>query len=152
MFERSDFASWLEGPPRDPNIGHRGQRLGLPEYGPGSLAPTGRRLGALVVDGLLSQLIAMGVLGYQQGQGGIGTFKPLLVVFVVNAVLVGTSGTTIGHRLFRLRVERCPQGWAGPVRALVRSVLLCLAVPPMIVDRDGRGLHDRLAGTIIVRT
>jgi len=37
------------------------------------------------------------------------------------------------------------------VRALVRGLLLCLAVPPLIVGQDGRGLHDRAAGTRVVR-
>ena len=35
-------------------------------------------------------------------------------------------------------------------RALVRTVLLCLAVPPLIWDRDRRGLHDRAADTAVV--
>jgi uncharacterized RDD family membrane protein YckC len=30
-------------------------------------------------------------------------------------------------------------------------VLILLVLPPLIVDRDGRGLHDRLAGTVLVR-
>ena len=34
---------------------------------------------------------------------------------------------------------------------LLRTALLCLAVPALIWDRDGRGLHDRLARTVQVR-
>lgn len=151
MVDRKDLGSWLEGPPRDTSIGYVGERIGLPPSGPGSRAPTGRRLLALFVDGLLCQLVAMAVLGYEQGQGGLGTFKPLLVVFLLNVAMVGTWGSTIGHRLLGLRVERCPRGYAGFGRGLVRSLLLCLAIPPVVVDRDGRGLHDRLAGTVIVR-
>lgn len=115
------------------------------------MAPLGRRIAALFLDGIVAQIIAMGLLGYVQGAGGPGTFKPLLVVLVMNMLMVGTGGYTIGHRLLGLRVDACPSGYAGFLRALVRSVLLCLAVPPLIVDRDGRGLHDRLAGTVIVR-
>lgn len=151
MVDRKDLGSWLEGPPRDDSFAYPGERLGLPPDGPGSRAPTGRRIAALFVDGFLSQLIAMAVLGYEQGEGGIGVFTPLLVVFVLNVAMVGTWGSTVGHRLFGLRVERCPRGYAGFVRGLVRSLLLCLAIPPVVVDRDGRGLHDRLAGTVIVR-
>ena len=29
--------------------------------------------------------------------------------------------------------------------------LLCLLVPALLVDADGRGLHDRLTGTAVVR-
>lgn len=152
MIDRETIGSWLQGPPRPTGESdHPGAGLGLPESGPGALAPTGRRVLALLVDGVIAQVIAMGLLGYVQGQGGLGTFKPLLVVFVMNVLMVGTGGFTIGHRLLGLRVERCPRGYAGFVRGLVRSALLCLALPPLIVDRDGRGLHDRAAGTVIVR-
>ncbi|PZP04804.1 MAG: RDD family protein, partial [Dermacoccus nishinomiyaensis] len=34
----------------------------------------------------------------------------------------------------------------------VRTVLLCLAIPAVVTDSSGRGLHDKLAGTVIVRT
>ena len=125
--------------------------MGLPQQGPGSLAPMGRRVVALFIDGIMSQIIAMGLLGYVQGEGGLGVFKPLLVVFVINALMVGTAGWTVGHRIMGLRVDRCPRGYAGMVRGLIRSVLLCLGIPPLIMDSDQRGIHDKLAGTVIVR-
>lgn len=153
MGKREDIGSWLEGPPRSAAAGaYPGADLGLPEHGPGAVAPMGRRVAALIIDGLLSQVIAIGLLGYAYGAGGAGTFKPLLVVFVLNVLMVATGGYTVGHRLLGLRVQRCPTGYAGPRRALIRAVLLCLGIPPLIMDRDGRGLHDRLAGTVIVRS
>ena len=33
----------------------------------------------------------------------------------------------------------------------LRTALLLLLVPALITDRDGRGLHDRAAGTVVVR-
>jgi uncharacterized RDD family membrane protein YckC len=35
---------------------------------------------------------------------------------------------------------------------VIRTVLLCLVIPPVVYDADGRGLHDRAAGTIVLRT
>ena len=35
-------------------------------------------------------------------------------------------------------------------RALLRGVLLALVVPALIMDEHRRGLHDRLAGSVIV--
>ena len=35
-------------------------------------------------------------------------------------------------------------------RAVVRTALLILLVPALLVDADGRGLHDRLTGTAVV--
>ena len=34
------------------------------------------------------------------------------------------------------------------LQALVRTALICLAVPPLIFNRDQRGLHDLAVGTI----
>lgn len=149
--KREDIGSWLQGPPRPGPSAYPGERLGLPEEGPGSLAPFGRRLLALVIDGVMAQFIAMALLGYQQGAGGLGVFKPLLVVFVMNFLLVATIGTTVGHRVVGVRVERAPHGYVGWWRGFLRAFLLCLGIPPLIVDSDGRGLHDRIAGTVILR-
>ena len=43
------------------------------------------------------------------------------------------------------------RGRIGAARALFRTVLICLAVPPLIWDRDGRGLHDRAVLTAVVK-
>jgi hypothetical protein len=41
----------------------------------------------------------------------------------------------------------------GPIglpRAALRALLLVLIVPPLVMDADGRGLHDRAAGSIVL--
>ena len=148
MPSRRDLGSWLE--PRRPASGapaaYPGERLGRPADGPRSLGSFGRRLVALVVDWGVALLIAGWLLR------GLGQFGPLLVLLVENVVLVGTAGATIGHRLLGLRVEALDGGAPGPLRALLRSVLLCLAIPPLVWDADHRGLHDRWAGTLVART
>ncbi|GAB2840364.1 RDD family protein [Streptomyces deserti] len=131
------------------DFGYRGERLGLPEQGPGSIARPGRRLGALAVDWGLCLLIAYGLIthGYNQATSNWA----LLIFFVLSVLTVGTVGFTPGKRLFGLRVLTLDTGTVNPLRALLRSVLLCLAIPALIWDRDGRGLHDRLARTVEVR-
>ena len=131
------------------DFGYRGEQLGLPEDGPGSLARPGRRLGALAVDWGLCLLIAYGLItdGYGQGTSNWA----LLIFFVMSLLTVGTIGFTPGKRLLGLRVVALDTGTVHPGRALVRTVLLCLAVPALVWDRDGRGLHDRLARTVEVR-
>jgi uncharacterized RDD family membrane protein YckC len=133
------------------DFGYRGEQLGLPEDGPGSIARPGRRLGALAVDWGLGVLIAYGLI--TDGYDGQTTGNWALLVFLVMSVLtVGTVGFTPGKRLFGLRVVALDTGRVQPLRGLLRSVLLCLAVPALIWDRDGRGLHDRVARTVEVRT
>ncbi|STD09396.1 RDD family [Dermatophilus congolensis] len=151
MVNREDIGSWLEGPQRVGGGAYPGERLGLPEEGSGSMAGIGRRVVAILIDGFISQIIAVGLLGFTPNAPGLDAFKPLLVLGVMNIVLVSTVGTTIGHRLLGIRVERLPRGWVGWKAGTIRAVLLCLAIPPFINDTDGRGLHDLLAGTVIVR-
>ncbi|MGW7266359.1 RDD family protein [Streptomyces sp. NPDC054842] len=154
MDNRQAIGSWLSGPraaaeEAGADFGYRGEQLGLPEEGPGSIARPGRRLGALAVDWGLCLLIAYGLLteGYDRTTGNWA----LLVFFVLGVLTVGTVGFTPGKRLFGLRVVPEGGGRLNPLRALLRTALLCVAVPALIWDRDGRGLHDRLARTVEVR-
>jgi len=152
--KRQAIGSWLSGPraaaeEAGVDFGYRGEQLGLPQDGPGSIARPGRRLGALVVDWGLCVLIAYGLL--TDGYGQATSNWALLVFFVMGVLTVGTLGFTPGKRLFGLRVVALDTGTVNPLRALLRTALLCVALPALIWDRDGRGLHDRLAGTVELR-
>jgi uncharacterized RDD family membrane protein YckC len=68
-----------------------------------------------------------------------------------------TTGQTPGSRLLRIRVRATSGGRLPPRRALVRFVGLTLAAIPLgagylmiLVDDRCRGLHDRLARTVVV--
>ena len=123
----------------------------MPQRGQGSLARLGRRAAAIAVDWSLCLLIASGLMGYRLGAGGLGPFKPLAVFVLMNLLLVGTLGCTIGHRLLGIRVVRLDGAAAGPLLALTRTILLAAVVPAVIWDRDTRGFHDKIAGTVTVR-
>jgi uncharacterized RDD family membrane protein YckC len=125
-----------------------GRRLGLPEAGPGSLARFGRRAVAVCLDWAVALLTVRSLLG---NSDAVLQWATLGLFAVAQAALVGTLGGSLGHLLLRMRVVRLDGGPAGPARALARSALLVLAVPPMVWDRDQRGLHDRFAGTVLRR-
>lgn len=139
----------------EPPESYQGERLGLPRSGVGSVASLLRRFVALVVDWMLCQVVATGLLGMRWGQvAGVEAFLPLALLFVVNVVLVTTLGTTVGHRLLGVRVIAADgQGLMAPPpgRSAVRALLLCLFVPAIIMDADGRGLHDKAARTVVVK-
>ncbi|SOE27177.1 Uncharacterized membrane protein YckC, RDD family [Streptomyces sp. OK228] len=152
---RQAIGSWLSGPraaleDAGADLGYRGEQLGLPEQGPGSIARPGRRLGALAIDWALCLLIAYGLLTHGYKPGATGNWA-LLVFFVLGVLTVGTVGFTPGKRLLGLRIVPEGGGRLNPLRVLLRTALLCVAIPALIWDRDGRGLHDRLARTIEVR-
>ncbi|WP_299035121.1 RDD family protein [uncultured Pseudokineococcus sp.] len=121
-----------------------GRRLGLPRSGARSVATTGRRLLGVLVDWLLALLVSTALLDGDP-------WATLGVFAVLHAVGVGTVGGSPGHLLLRMRVLGVAGAWPGPLRALVRTVLLCLVIPAAIWDADQRGLHDRFAGTVLLR-
>ena len=50
-----------------------------------------------------------------------------------------------------MRVVPITGGPLGVWRPLVHTLLLCLAIPALIWDKNQRGMHDVVAGTILVR-
>lgn len=152
MVGRRDIASWLDGPGVSSGTPseYPGERLARPRSGRGSVGRPGRRLGGILLDWLIALLIARTFLGGLPP--ALESLAPLLVLVVMHALLIGTAGGSIGHRLVGLRIETVAGQRPSPPRALLRSVLLCLAVPALIWDVDQRGLHDKVAGTLVART
>jgi uncharacterized RDD family membrane protein YckC len=120
-----------------------GEKLGLPEKGPGSVAGMGRRLGALLIDWVICTLIAVAAFHDQ--------YWTLAVFAAQDYVLTALTGLTLGKRLTGIRVARLDGRPVGFLWALVRTALLLTVVPPLVADRDLRGLHDRAANTVVVR-
>jgi uncharacterized RDD family membrane protein YckC len=145
---RREIGSWLAGPgvASGTSPDYPGQRLGRPATGPGSVGRPGRRLLGILVDWVAALAVSRELLP------GLNSLGPLLVLLVEQVLLVGTSGFGLGHRLVGLRVETIPGERPGPLRALIRSVLLVLGVPALVWDADQRGLHDKAAGTLVVRS
>ncbi len=125
----------------------RGASLGLPADGPGSLAPFGTRVGAFLVDAVGSALVA----GVFTAPGLPGNWSLLAFAVVTVATLIA-FGQTPGMRLLGLRLAHPEPGKRlAPWRGVVRTALLLLLVPALVVDANGRGLHDRLTDTAVVR-
>ncbi|KQV24932.1 transporter [Yonghaparkia sp. Root332] len=121
-----------------------GQHLGLPESGPRSIARYGRRLAAVAIDWALAVLLAVAFFQYDAL-----VLQGLFVLLqIVPLVLLNAS---VGHLLLGMRLQRIEGGGLGAWRPIVRSVLLGLVIPALIVDNDQRGLHDRAVRTILLR-
>jgi uncharacterized RDD family membrane protein YckC len=118
-----------------------------PDLNGADVASFGRRLGALVVDWALCTVVASLLVDDLRTNPW-----PQLGVFVlVHTFFVGLFGQTMGMALARIRCVSIRDGGAiGIPRALVRGLLLSLAIPAMITDGDGRGLHDRAAKSVMV--
>jgi uncharacterized RDD family membrane protein YckC len=120
-----------------------GQQFGLPQRGPGSVSSMPRRVLALFIDWLLCMVIAYWLTHSQ--------FWTIAVFAVEVYLLTALGGSTVGKRLVGIRTVSLGGGPVGFGWALVRTAILLTVVPPLLTDRDLRGLHDRAANTIVVR-
>lgn len=144
VVDRKDIGSWLTGPDTSGISKYPGERLGLPAAGSGSIARAGRRFLAICIDWAIALLISNFAFA--------GDSWATLAVFAVEqTLLIGTLGYSIGHRIAGIHVVRLGGGPAGPLAALVRTLLLCLVIPAVIFDPDQRGLHDKAMNTVLLR-
>lgn len=151
--------SWLSG-----GIGETGdepqewpgERLGLPKEGPGSVAPRGVRLLALLIDLVLMSLATSVFVEVDVNRPEVMqqfNYTSGVVWFVITSVMIALFGFTAGKALLGLRVVRLDgKPMVGPVRAVPRTLLTALLLPAAIADADSRGLHDKVTGTVVVRT
>jgi hypothetical protein len=75
----------------------------------------------------------------------------VLGLFVLEtSVLVWLIQGSFGQRLVGLSVVSV-SGRMTYWRSLIRSLLVSLVIPPLVMDEDGRGLQDRATATHVVR-
>jgi hypothetical protein len=133
--------------------GYPGKKLGLPESGYRSVGRVGRRIGALLIDWTMSYVIALIWLGLPAlTQPGPGQFAILGIFVALQIIAIPILGGSIGHRIVGLAVTPIRGGWVGVWRPVVRSLLLGIVIPALVWDADQRGFHDKIAGTVLVRT
>ena len=131
-----------------------GRRYGLPPEGVGSTATTGSRFAALFVDILVGGLIGALINGQLTDPSAVERSLATNGAFALQViVLQALTGQSLGMRLIGIRVARvaAPDAPPGFLAAAVRTALLFLVIPAVLLDRDGRGLHDKAAGTVVVR-
>lgn len=132
-----------------------GERLGLPESGVGSVAGGGRRLLAFVLDLLAASLITS--LFLRPDFASVDAmqnfnYSAVLTWVVLTVPAAAFFGATPGMFAVGVRIGRLDgASMVGIWRAVVRCALTVLLVPPAVRNVDGRGLHDRATGTVVVR-
>lgn len=129
-----------------------GERLGLPEQGPGAVAGWGRRLVALGLDWVGSMMVVGAFAGTDLWAGrGAVQWAPLAVFAAELWVFTSLSGASVGQLATRVRVVRTDRSRLDPGRALVRALMVCLVIPPVVYNRDQRGLHDLAVDSVAIR-
>lgn len=127
-----------------PESSYPGERLGLPQDGPGSMASFGRRIIGLLIDWGVAVAITYFAFDYHP--------VAVMAVFIVLTWLsIALLGGSIGHLLCGMRLNTIAGAAPGWWRPLVRQVLVMLVLPPLVSDEDGRGVHDVLTGLVLRR-
>ncbi|MET0234689.1 MAG: RDD family protein [Kibdelosporangium sp.] len=122
------------------------------------LATFGSRLAARLVDLLILYVPTYVVLSFVFETGALAiALICLLEMVVYDTLLTANTGATPGKRMARIRIVRhdtgAPAGWG---KSFLRSVVigvftwLIMAIVALADERTHRGLHDRLAGTVVI--
>lgn len=112
-------------------------------------ATLGRRIAALFIDWFASSAVAAVLTGsLWDPRTSQWNFPIFLAEVLVFTVLLGGS---FGQVILGLRVETLDGGRPTPLAVVIRTLLLGLVIPAVVVASDGRGLHDRAAGTQVTR-
>jgi uncharacterized RDD family membrane protein YckC len=101
-------------------------------------------MAALAINWGLSVLISVAFFSYN-------AWATLAVYAATQIVFLPTAGGSVGHLLLGMRVVSRSGGWIGVLRPVLRTLLIALVIPAVIWDSDQRGLHDRAAGTVLIR-
>jgi uncharacterized RDD family membrane protein YckC len=129
-----------------------GKRLGLPAEGRGSVASWTSRIAALALDWAVCMGIAVALFGTGVMTGnGWRSWMILATFFVESALVSAFSGSSIGQLILRIGIVRLDRQPLGLPRAVLRALLVSLALPALVVGPDRRGLQDLAAGTIVVQ-
>ena len=109
------------------------------------------RVGGITFDWFICLFAATIVHRFTDQLGGVSTIN-FIVFLILGTLSVTFLARTPGQAVLGMGVARIdvPDARVGFIRAFVRSLLTLFIFPAVIVDSDGRGLHDRATGTAVV--
>ena len=117
-----------------------------------------RRIQALLIDSLLLSVCALGTLVAVSHFGITGAYAALcsgLVVFLLEPVLVSSTGGTIGHHLRGLRVIHPQSGkrlnvLSATFRFLFKALLGWLSLITYFTTKRYQAIHDLTSSSVVV--
>jgi uncharacterized RDD family membrane protein YckC len=112
----------------------------------------GRRFIALAIDWTVAVLSASAIAQTTVPPEGLRESFIVSGVFIVEVgLLTGLLGFSIGKRLVGLKVEGPDSRPIGVPKALLRTLLLALVIPALVMNDERRGLHDVATTSRVIR-
>ena len=140
----------------------------IPNTECGRRAGLGRRFAAIVLDGVFGGILGMFLSLSLSAQGPTPAFGALQVVLLLLILAYGvyylwqlSRGTSPGKKLLGITVIVKQTGqpanfWRMLLREIigkwVSGIVIYLGYLWAIWDKDSQGWHDKIAGTVVVRT
>lgn len=111
----------------------------------------GRRMLGLAVDWAFCNLITHAfITPFESRNYSFTVYFLFIGQYLLFSIL---GGSTPGHKIVGLKIVRFLDGQAPtPKQALIRTALLAIVVTAVTFDQNGRGINERLSGTVLVFT
>jgi uncharacterized RDD family membrane protein YckC len=112
----------------------------------------GRRFVAISIDWAIATFSSALIIPLQSSS--LGPSLTRLGVFILEvALLTALGGASAGQRIVGIKVVTYPDYlYVKPAPVFLRTFLIALFIPAVVTDGEGRGLHDRIARTIVMRS
>lgn len=116
----------------------------------------GRRVIALAIDWFACLLLARLIFPEFEYGSNSSALATMLIFFVEVVILTTLTNASFGQRIAGIGVftpeggRAVAQPW-GTLRIVARTALICVVIPVVIMDSEGRGLHDKVGGTKVFK-
>ena len=113
---------------------------------------TGKRILALFFDWASAILVVQVIPNGPAYGTQSNSFLTLLIFAIEVALFTWLMGSSFGQRIVGIRVRDFSID-KNPtlLQSLFRTLLIVVLIPPLLADSEGRGLHDRLAKTKLIK-
>ena len=111
-----------------------------------------KRILALIFDWVAAILVVQVIPNGPDYGTQSNSLLTLLIFAIEVALFTWMKGSSFGQRIVGIRVrdfsiDKNPTLF----QSLIRTFLIVVLIPPLLADSEGRGLHDRLAKTKLIK-
>ena len=111
-----------------------------------------KRILALIFDWVAAILVVQVIPNGPDYGTQSNSLLTLLIFAIEVALFTWMMGSSFGQRIVGIRVrdfsiDKNPTLF----QSLIRTFLIVVLIPPLLADSEGRGLHDRLAKTKLIK-
>jgi uncharacterized RDD family membrane protein YckC len=111
-----------------------------------------KRILALIFDWVAAILVVQVIPNGPDYGTQSNSLLTLLIFAIEVALFTWMMGSSFGQRIVGIRVRDFSVDKNPTLfQSLIRTFLIVVLIPPLLADSEGRGLHDRLAKTKLIK-